>query len=171
MFVDASFHEIMRGKLYLPHESEHLSLRTPSVYPSFGAYLLQWSSSASCRAPWLWPNLLTHQSATQKRVQQLPKLAWLNLLCRSSRMVSISCHQCHMAQFVRSGMTWPCSIFRIMSGTPLTSCSIESPGVICRHLTPKTPMASQVIHCFRSTPFGAVRTSITQMVSCKSREF
>ena len=32
---------VFRGKLYLPHESEFLFLRTPTVYPSFVAYSQQ----------------------------------------------------------------------------------------------------------------------------------
>ena len=37
-FVDGRWSIFLRGKLYLPHESENLSLRTPTVYPSFDAY-------------------------------------------------------------------------------------------------------------------------------------
>lgn len=32
---------LFQGKLYLPHESEFLFLRTPTVYPSFVAYSQQ----------------------------------------------------------------------------------------------------------------------------------
>ncbi len=40
-FVEGRQTMVFRGKLYLPHESEFLFLRTPTVYPSFVAYSQQ----------------------------------------------------------------------------------------------------------------------------------
>ena len=162
---------LLRGKLFLPHESEILSLRTPTVYPSFVAYSQQWSYSASCLALWLWPNRLMNRPASHQRIRQSPKRCQPGWHHRWLPMVSILCLQCHTARSVRSGTTWRCNIFRQPSGTRSTFCSTESPDVIRGLLTPKTPMANPAIRSSRSMRSGAALASITTRVSCRNTGF
>ena len=139
----------MRGKLNLLHESEMLSLRTPIVYPSFGAYSRQLSSLASCLAPWQWPNPSSRIPPCHQKARRSPKSCQTGSLHRSLPTVWILYPQCHMAPCVHSGTTWRCSIFHQLSGTPLTSCSTENLDAMCWRITPKTPTASQVIRSSR----------------------